>query len=443
VAGGSVRHGGEEFDMKQQRRWMAVAVGGLLLAGCATGSSAEVVGSTGAVDDEVHEPVAADEVATTVAGSASGVRTPITGSNLAGVFTETFDGAPPAPLPWDPSNWDVLVHSRDESTWEELEPMHALHGTDCAGPPASHETSSYDGAVFQCKDHVMTAIQAGGYGLVYLTPAQLVDFSAGEAVVAWDMSTARTSFRDWVDVWVTPFEDNHALPFTSTNPDLQGPPKRAVHIEMDLTSNTFNGSVYSDFEEIELDVDGPSYETVFDPDAARRDRFELRISSDRIRFGMPTYDIWWIDQEIDDLGWTSGVVQLGHHSYNPTKDCDDCSANTWHWDNVTISPARPFAMLEGDVEWTEDLGQVELGGIVPEGSFLRFAGIGDLIEVSFDGGTTWAEATRQEHSEDEIKEEQFQSYWMPAPAGATSVLLRGENWWGGSWGVRNVAVWTP
>ena len=39
----------------------------------------------------------------------------------------------------------------------------------------------------------MTSINASGYGVIYLTPDQMVDFSAGEAVVRFDMSTFRTS----------------------------------------------------------------------------------------------------------------------------------------------------------------------------------------------------------------------------------------------------------
>lgn len=35
------------------------------------------------------------------------------GRSAAGVsFTETFDGDPAAPQPWDSSNWDISVHAR-------------------------------------------------------------------------------------------------------------------------------------------------------------------------------------------------------------------------------------------------------------------------------------------------------------------------------------------
>ena len=45
----------------------------------------------------------------------------------------------------------------------------------------------------------------GNYGVTYLTAPALVDFRGGTAIVQWDMSTQRTSLRDWVDVWITPY----------------------------------------------------------------------------------------------------------------------------------------------------------------------------------------------------------------------------------------------
>ena len=109
-----------------------------------------------------------------------------------------------SPLQYNPSTWDVLVHSRDAATWKQLEPMDAHHGPQLrwlTGHPPDLELSSQ--AVFQCNDHVMTSIQADGYGLIVLTPNQLVDFSSGEAVVRFDMSTFRSSPRDWVSVWLS------------------------------------------------------------------------------------------------------------------------------------------------------------------------------------------------------------------------------------------------
>src|SRR5829696_1968908 len=145
----------------------------------------------------------------------------------------TFPGRPAAPAAWQPADWDVTVHSRDSGTWYTLEAMDAHHGSDCGAAPATHRIASYADAVFQCNDHIMTAINASGYGVIYLTPNQLLDFSTGEAVLRWDMSTIRGSGRDWIDLWISPYADHLQLPLESWLPDLNGRPRHALNIRMD------------------------------------------------------------------------------------------------------------------------------------------------------------------------------------------------------------------
>ena len=112
----------------------------------------------------------------------------------------TFDGTPSLPQPFaehgEFADFDVQVHSRDHDRWFNLEPINAQHGADCSGPPASHVNTSYAGSVFICNNHLMTAINASGYGVIYLTPNQLFDFSEGSSVT-FDISTERMSTRDW------------------------------------------------------------------------------------------------------------------------------------------------------------------------------------------------------------------------------------------------------
>ncbi len=363
-----------------------------------------------------------------------------------GSFQESFDGAPATPQPWSSPAWEITVHSRDVDTWEQLEPMEAVHGPDCAPPPATHTVSSYEGAVFPCRDHRMTAISAAGYGAIYLTPNQLLDFSQGEAVIRWDMSTLRSSGRDWVDLWITPFEDNLQLPL-DMEVDLSGPPRNAIHLRMDFNRGLFTGAVYREFVRTELGQAGwESYEDFLTPDAKRRDTFEVRVSRDHLRMGMPGYNYLWVDSALPDLGWSQGVVQLGHHSYNPTKDCESpCGPNTWHWDNIQISPAQPFTLIKADRRYVDSelLKPVALSQPVPEGAFLRFAGIGEDLEVSFDGGQSWQPAQRQAQDATFLKAEHFQSYWTPIPPGVSQVQFRGESWYGGDWNIRDISVWAP
>jgi hypothetical protein len=360
-------------------------------------------------------------------------------------FQETFDGNPPSPQPWNPSNWDITVHSRDMSTLYQLEPMNADHGPDCSAPPATHPISSYEDAVYQCHNHVMTAINAEGYGVIYLTPNQMVDFSNGEAVVRFDMSTRRKSDRDWVDLWVTPFQDNLQLPLDSWLPDLSGEHRNAVHFRMDFNSTSFKIEVIHNFSATEIPGDWRGYDTFLTPSATRRDTFELHISSTHLKFGMPDYNFWWVDTDIPALGWNQGVVQFGHHSYNPTKDCGNdgtCGPNTWHWDNVYINPAVPFTIIRANQRHIDPTTppDVTLPEPAPSNAHLRFTGLGPNIEVSFNNGQTWQPAQTQ--NQDEYIEDHFWSYWTPIPAGVSKFQIRGQEWWGGVWMVRDLSVWS-
>ena len=364
-------------------------------------------------------------------------------------FMETFDGEPPGPTAWGSPNWDITVHSRDWGTWYDPIPMQADHGPGCEGPPNTHPITDYPGSVFNCRNHLMTAINAPGYGMIYLTPNQMVDFSEQTAIIRWDLSTFRKSQRDWVDVWITPYDRNNQLTLLTWLPDLNGPARDAVHVEMQDIVNTFNVGIVRDFDDTRFrgPVSRHGYDRFLEPDQARRDTFEIQISANYIRVGMPDYDFWWIDEPINPpLDWTEGVVQFGHHSYNPTKACDgsgECGPTTWHWDNVIIDPAKPFSIIQADQDWlTEPAGEmVTFDRPAPANSHLRFTGFSETIEVSYDGGTSWLNAQRQDQLEEHS--DRFQSYWMPIPAGTQRVQFRGTLRWAGGWNVRDISIWSP
>jgi hypothetical protein len=366
----------------------------------------------------------------------------------AGVFLETFDGDPAEPTRWNPANWDITSHSRDIENRYEIDPMQAAHGPNCTPPPDSHAISAYEDTVYNCKNHVMTAMNAFGYGMIYLTPNHIVDFSNGEAQISFDVSTLRTSGRDWIDIWVTPFEDNLQLPLQEPIPDGTGEPRNAVNIMMDTNSSIFRTRVTRDFVTEDVpgtDVDYIGYESFLVPDARRRDTFVLTISDTHIKFGMPDYEHWWVDADIASLGWDRGVVQLGHHSYNPTKDCGECGPNTWHWDNVLIDPAVPFTMIKADRRYVDDssgTNSVNLAVPAPANAHLRFAGIGYDLEVSFNDGGTWQSAQLQAHNPALLAVDHFKSYWMPIPKGVERVRFRGNDGGGVVWHVRDIAVWS-
>jgi hypothetical protein len=362
-------------------------------------------------------------------------------------FGFSFVGNPTSPQPWNPTNWDVVVNSRDPKTFTQLEGMQAQHGSDCGPFPATHFNSSYEGAVYLCHDHVMTAINAHGYGEIVLTPDHMVDFSSGSATISFKLSTLRTSFRDWVDFWITPFNDNLTLPLDE-KVDLQGPPVHAIHVRMNQTTGTiFRAELIDNFKITTLPNNASKTleKLLGSTSAVKRTTFALTISSTHLKFGAPDLGYNWIDTAIPPLSWTRGIVQLAHHSYNPLKGCVvsatmACTPNTWHWSDFYISSAIPFTLLRGDQQSIHGgTALVKFKSPAPQSAFLRFAAIGS-IDISLDAGKTWQPAKLQNESRSFV--EHFSNYWMPVPAGTTSVTIRGKNWRGGPWWVRDVAIWS-
>lgn len=362
-------------------------------------------------------------------------------------YCATFSGLPSGPLAYRPPGFDVQVHSRDIDTWYNLETQSAHHGVNCAGYPNQHQTTGrYEDAVFLCNDHVMTAINAGGYGVIYLTPPALLDFSAGEAVVRFDVSTLRTSQRDWIDLIISPYADNLAVPLEPSLPDLNGMPRNAVRIYMGLARNAFCPAVIRNGVEQDLPCEMYDvYEDWLTPDAVRRDTFELRLSRTSLSFGMPAYGRWWTQNAVISpaLSWTQGVVQLGHHSYTPLKDCaGPCSANTWHWDNVSINPAAPLGIIRANERYVDTQRTLTFPQPIPTGARLRFAASAATIDLSYNGGATWTRATPQATTVSPQDEFHARSYFVALPPGTSSVTVRGTPSWAGSWIAKDFALWT-
>ena len=380
--------------------------------------------------------------------SFAGIRYPLSPR----AFLETFDGTPTRPLPWRSSSvWDVSIHSRDVETWHQLLPLEAQTGPNCEPAPATHRVREYQDTVFQCNDHLSTAINGAAHAAVYLTPAVITQFSAESITIRFDISTERFSNGDWIDIWITPFDDQLIYPLEPWQPDLTGYPRNGIHVRMDASWNTiWYAEQISDFqaERIAATSNGwQGYETFLPPSSTERETFELTLSATYIRFGMPEYDFWWVDRELDKpLTFSEGIVQFGHHSTSPAQNCEHenglpCKPNTWEWDNILIDPATPFTMLPADARYVDQSTErtVFFNHVAPKDAMLRFAGIGTNLAVSFDGGESWIAAELQAQSN--VADEKFKSYWMPIPKGTKSVTFRGEAWWGGSWHVRDIAIW--
>ncbi|MEX0621419.1 MAG: Ig-like domain-containing protein [Candidatus Woykebacteria bacterium] len=379
-------------------------------------------------------------------------------------FVEGFDIDPASPQSaYFYPNWDFAVHTRDEYAWITPDSMKAMHGPDCGPPPATHTFTDWKDAVYFCKNHMMSAIIGEGYGVLYFTPNQMVDFSSGEAVIQFDVSTLRTSGRDWWDLYIIPWDDLVKLPLDGELPDLAGEPRNAVKAEIGTYSGGTNLGVdiIRNFSTEDLEACWwCTYESFLTPSPKQRETFELRVSKTHVKFGMPGYNEYWVDENIPALSWSRGVILLGHHSYNPSKaDCGNNSdpslagvscgdANTWHWDNFRISKAVPFTIIHSDRRYVSDdtTNQVNFASPAPSGSNLYFAAnsnasSGPFLEVSFDGGSSWSAAKKQATSKN--CDHQYcaaASYWNPIPVGKTSVKFRSPD---SNWIVNDVSIFSP
>ena len=368
-------------------------------------------------------------------------------------YTYNWDGQPEEPAPFTQtgqSSWDVQVHKRNHHTHPgQIDPMQAQHGSGCEGPHMTHEISTVEETVFLCRDHIMTAINASDYGLIYLTPDHMADWSDGEAVIRFDMSTFRTSTRDWISVNIQPFEDNHALPLEGSFPDLQGMPDDAVSVRLD--QDGWKHRLHQDGDRVRDtgECTRNDWDDWLEPDKSRRDTFEMRVTSDNVTFSMPGYDQELCSIDIPGgLDWDQGIVQLGHHSYTPAKDqgCSDphqgdCGANTWHWSDVEISPAVPFTMIKADRLWYNsreaDSHTVTFQEPAPEDAHLRFASWGN-VELNYGDGWFSVDALQQRNRE------HARSFWVPIPEGTQAVDIRwsDDSWFTGPQTAQGFAIWS-
>jgi hypothetical protein len=383
-------------------------------------------------------------------------------------FGFNWASAPSSPQPWVPgqlNDWDLL--SNIDVPTDANGAMEASHGADCGAPPATHHVSSLADSAFICKNHMMTAVYGGGdagttYGAVYFAPAQLVDFSSGEASVSWQVSTLRPSTRDWWDVWITPFEQNLVVPVDTDLPAYQGVPKTALHIVMDNgvcrigqpaslgsvngspIGSTFRGELISNFQATRLPSQDSCVEDNVPASAATRSLFQLDVSTNHVRFSMPGTSSVWVNDSLQ-LPFNQGVVQLSHHSYNPDKGCSlhPCPG-TFHWSNFAISQALPFTMLRPEQPLSLHEGRnppLQLPQPAPANAFLRFIAIGQ-IQVSFDGGKSFQPA--QQQAQPKHSPEGFASYWTPVPTGTTSIAFKAQPPSGVNlpYWIEDVSVWS-
>ncbi len=371
---------------------------------------------------------------------------------MVGVLAFTFDGTPAAPQPFtthsDWAAWDTIVHSRDYGTWANLDTQQAEHGSDCSAPPATHENHTYEGANFICNNHLMTAINAGGYGVIYLTPSQMLDWTNGPATLTFDMSTHKSSSRDWVDVWFQDFNGNLALPLEGYLPDLQsntsanGNNQPAGHQYLHVDTQG-GGKSWRNASSSALGPIGMQWWVDWAADSAvQRDTFQLTIDGSGFSMCKITGEpapVCWADHYAHGLTVTKMTVTIGHHSYNPTKDGAGVP-NTWHWDNVVLSPSVPFTLIHAAPNLSAPLVRLEGSGVVnfaapaPTSAYLRFGAVG---VVTLNGQVV-------QPVKPTTSEELANNYFVPIPVGSTSatISLAPATWYQGPFMAEGFSVWS-
>ena len=382
-------------------------------------------------------------------------------------FSFNWNGTPAGPTPWSPgaiNDWDLIVHNRDHQ--DSMYMVNAMHGSNCAAYPATHPVSQFQDSVFLCNNHLMTALNGGGYSEIVMTPSRLLDFSASGTVQV-SISTGKLNNRDWLDFWISPFSENLLLPSGGIPPDLQGPTKDALLVQINSSIPT-DGHIqeFHNYASTDYNGTGMSVETCVAPlggvSTARRDPFLLTLSRTHVKVDMLINGApcTLVDTNIADLGFTLGVVQLGHHSYAPdegtmcnipgcTVNLGAGAGNTWHWSNFSMSPAVPFTMLRGDMPLTgvqaNTSPTVHFAGAAPANSYLRFSGLArrGSIQISANGGSFFPAQEQMQKGDgaDGVSDGSFINYWTPIPAGTTDVTFQARDSTQ-PWAIQDVAIWS-
>lgn len=352
-----------------------------------------------------------------------------------GRFMEGFAGAPHHPSAWSSPNLDVIIHHRVEGARQQMD---ADHDDMCGPPPSTHRIHAVHEAVFQCRDHLMTAIDSteSGYAVVYMTPSALLDWSKKPAKFEFDVSTGRSTKRDWIDIWLTPWEHNMVLPSASETPDLSGPPAKAVHLQLvnrfAWKITAYPGATTLSHNEWS-DIPVPFSKTQRDHFTITLDKGVLTLFYKNVATGQ-TIEVESVRLPAT-LDFRQAVVQIGHHSYTPAKDCElsqigKCGPNTWHWDNISIEPSASMNARRAP--------DITRSGSVPLASgWLRFAARG---ATEIDWGSGWTAVRPVNGAEPESGA--FASYFVPIPASARQIRMRGAATWAGEWKAKQIAVWS-
>lgn len=355
--------------------------------------------------------------------------------------------------------FDVQTHVRGSEGWADngVGPMQADHsGATCAGDAnnnnfPTHVVDSYAKATYVCNDHLMTAIDGSGYTEIVVTPNFYADWTDQSATFSFEVSSHRTSTRDWLEFVITPPET--ALVLHAAGPDIQcchpgGPP--AIKIEH-LGAENKNGTPAQRFDLKNGDFQRLALSSLYVADSkATRDTFKITITPQNTltltKTGEPEGVLTLFDNVPTGNTFKQGVLQVVHHSYTPDKGTcfqNSCpsgagTAGTWHWDNFDVSPAAvkfPLTIIHATRrQVTGGGGAVHFVAPAPTGSYLRFSAVGQpyLNGVKLTPQVPW---------------QQFESantFVVPVPAGTqdVNITLDGIGWYQGPLQAKDFNLWS-
>lgn len=384
------------------------------------------------------------------------------GNSSGGVFRETFNGGATGPASVVNKLNRFFAFPFLARPGLKMATMDAQHGSDCAAPPATHSISSLDSTIFLCRDHLMTAIECcveiEADAVVTLQPNHMVDLTKGEASVKVDVSTLSPSGGDWWEIWISPFEDHLAAP-TDHWFHQAGAPRNALQFnvsDMSPESKLFGWSLFKDFTKVDGagmrdpgGNPGKNIRQLVSFSNTRRDTYEIRLTKTHVQMLVRNSadGLMTLVDEFDVPGGfpaDQAVVQVMQSNYRPRGNggmptAEVTSAATWHWDNLEISPAVPYTIINANEMAARQVSsespnqRVTFKAPAPADARLRFRAweFNNQPRVSFDNGATWQVATPVRPHNDPPNvgmggTPDVLTYSLPIPAGTTAALVNGH-----------------
>lgn len=361
-------------------------------------------------------------------------------------FTATFDGAPPTPVAFVDQSWDVTysaVGHGELGNPPDVSGAIAQHGPDCSPPGVDgsvrHTAPTYADHIFQCANHVMT-YPPGVTSAIRLVPNQALDLTSGEGRVRFDVSTLSLSSRDWLSLFIQDWSVQEQKATDADIPSAQGNLRNALHIEQgscgsfSSESGTWVIENYDPNRAKQACVPPQSsVDAVLTRSAQTRTTFEVVINRNgHVKFWLPTLNHVLAEGDVAPIPWDTGVVTFVHNAYNPEKGTNPLTGgsvgerNTWHWDNISVSPSLPFEIIKTDHRGsrTAATDTFQFSSPLPAGALVRFEAFSSnepgSVRVAFDGGVWLDPIKMSAHT----KPENAASYTVPGVTGATRITIQ-------------------